>query len=111
MFNHVCISAQTARVPGERRPEINNLYDVFMNIRDDEAEHCVTMRVCQTNGALQSPHDVQQGCAGTRGRGVHGLCGGGTPREAGHSRRGIRADVCALQGGAIWGGRAVRRDD
>lgn len=61
-----CALPQTAKVPGERRPVINSLYDVFMNIRDDEAEHCVTMRVCQKNGALQSPHDVQQGCA--RGR-------------------------------------------
>lgn len=61
-----CGIPQTARQPGERRPVINNLYDVFMNIRDDEAEHCVTMRVCQKNGALQSPHDVAQGCA--RGR-------------------------------------------
>lgn len=40
---------------------IKSLYDVFQNIRDDEAEHCVTMRACQTNGALQSPHDAQQG--------------------------------------------------
>lgn len=33
-----------------------NLYDVFMNIRDDEAEHCKTMKACQTHGNLRSPH-------------------------------------------------------
>ncbi|CAN7013930.1 unnamed protein product, partial [Brassica rapa subsp. trilocularis] len=32
---------QTSRSPNTRRP---NLYDVFVNIRDDEAEHCKTMR-------------------------------------------------------------------
>ncbi|GJN26099.1 hypothetical protein PR202_gb14002 [Eleusine coracana subsp. coracana] len=32
---------QTARAPCSRRPKIDNLYDVFVNIRDDEAEHCI----------------------------------------------------------------------
>ncbi|XP_078174022.1 alternative oxidase family protein isoform X1 [Carex rostrata] len=49
---------QTERVPCSRKPKIENLYDVFMNIRDDEAEHCKTMKVCQTHGSLQSPHSV-----------------------------------------------------
>jgi ubiquinol oxidase len=30
-----------------RRPPCNNLYDVFINIRDDEIEHSKTMRACQ----------------------------------------------------------------
>ncbi|XP_027360568.1 ubiquinol oxidase 4, chloroplastic/chromoplastic isoform X2 [Abrus precatorius] len=47
---------QTARVPNSRRPKIDNLYDVFVNIRDDEAEHCKTMKACQTHGNLRSPH-------------------------------------------------------
>jgi ubiquinol oxidase len=47
---------QTARAPNTRRPTIENLYDVFMNIRDDEAEHCKTMKACQTHGNLRSPH-------------------------------------------------------
>ncbi|CAL9084665.1 unnamed protein product [Musa textilis] len=47
---------QTARTPKSRRPRIENLYDVFMNIRDDEAEHCKTMAACQTHGNLRSPH-------------------------------------------------------
>ncbi|XP_026448127.1 ubiquinol oxidase 4, chloroplastic/chromoplastic-like isoform X2 [Papaver somniferum] len=36
-----------------------NLYDVFLNIRDDEAEHCKTMKACQTHGNLRSPHSYQ----------------------------------------------------
>lgn len=41
-----------------------NLYDVFVNIRDDEAEHCKTMRACQTLGSLRSPHSIlEDDCA------------------------------------------------
>ncbi|KAH6768816.1 Alternative oxidase family protein [Perilla frutescens var. frutescens] len=47
---------QTSRPPNSRRPKIDNLYDVFVNIRDDEAEHCKTMKACQTHGNLRSPH-------------------------------------------------------
>ncbi|KAG8385776.1 hypothetical protein BUALT_Bualt03G0080400 [Buddleja alternifolia] len=47
---------QTSRPPNSRRPIIENLYDVFLNIRDDEAEHCKTMKACQTHGNLRSPH-------------------------------------------------------
>ncbi|KAM0942663.1 putative ubiquinol oxidase (non-electrogenic) [Dioscorea sansibarensis] len=47
---------QTSRAPCTRRPKIENLYDVFVNIRDDEAEHCKTMKACQTHGNLRSPH-------------------------------------------------------
>jgi len=38
---------QTAHLPQERRPVINNLYDVFVAIRDDEREHVKTMVACQ----------------------------------------------------------------
>lgn len=31
-----------------------------MNIRDDEAEHCKTMRACQTHGILRSPHSYTE---------------------------------------------------
>ena len=34
---------QSTRDPGSRRPIIRNLYDVFFNIRNDEAEHFKTM--------------------------------------------------------------------
>lgn len=50
---------QTDRIPNTRRPKIENLYDVFVNIRDDEAEHCKTMKTCQTHGKLRSPHSVE----------------------------------------------------
>ncbi|KAI4371164.1 hypothetical protein MLD38_019430 [Melastoma candidum] len=50
---------QTSRPPQSRRPKIENLYDVFLNIRDDEAEHCKTMRACQTHGNLRSPHSLE----------------------------------------------------
>ncbi|WJX22844.1 Ubiquinol oxidase 4, chloroplastic/chromoplastic [Trifolium repens] len=51
---------QTSRVPNTRRPTIENLYDVFVNIRDDEAEHCKTMKACQTHGNLRSPHSYAE---------------------------------------------------
>jgi len=37
-----------------------NLYDVFLNVRDDEAEHCKTMKACQTHGNLRSPHSYPE---------------------------------------------------
>ena len=50
---------QTDRPPEERRPKIENLYDVFVAIRDDEMEHVKTMIACQRNDAqatFKSPH-------------------------------------------------------
>ncbi|KAA0054295.1 ubiquinol oxidase 4 [Cucumis melo var. makuwa] len=47
---------QTSRPPKSRRPKIESLYDVFVNIRDDEGEHCKTMKACQSHGNLRSPH-------------------------------------------------------
>ena len=32
-----------------------NLLDVFCAIREDEAEHCKTMRACQTPSAISAP--------------------------------------------------------
>jgi ubiquinol oxidase len=52
---------QTGRTPEERRPIVNNLYDVFMAIRDDESEHVKTMVACQQVDAqitLKSPHTI-----------------------------------------------------
>ena len=41
---------------GQRRPKINNLYDVFVNVRNDEGEHMKTMEFCQRPGnSLRSP--------------------------------------------------------
>jgi len=45
---------QTTRVPQERRPKIENLYDVFVAIRDDELEHVKTMIACQQPDAQQT---------------------------------------------------------
>jgi ubiquinol oxidase len=44
-----------------RRPKVDNLYDVFMNIRDDESEHVKTMIALQQPEArltFYSPHTV-----------------------------------------------------
>lgn len=40
---------QTSQVRSDepRKPVCNNLYDVFINIRDDEGEHVKTMAACQ----------------------------------------------------------------
>jgi len=38
---------QTDISNGRRDPKCNNLYDVFVNIRDDEGEHVKTMHACQ----------------------------------------------------------------
>jgi ubiquinol oxidase len=54
---------QTTRVPQERRPKIENLYDVFVAIRDDELEHVKTMIACQQPDAqqtFQSPHTANR---------------------------------------------------
>jgi ubiquinol oxidase len=54
---------QTGQKLEPRRPSVNNLYDVFVNIRDDEQEHVKTMTACQqTNAQLtfKSPHSQAQ---------------------------------------------------
>jgi ubiquinol oxidase len=39
---------QTSQAGGTlRTPKCDNLYDVFVNIRDDEGEHVKTMAACQ----------------------------------------------------------------
>lgn len=53
---------QTSRLPNTRRPKIENLYDVFVNVRDDEAEHCKTMKACQSHGSIRSPHSFPEEC-------------------------------------------------
>ncbi|XP_002987450.2 ubiquinol oxidase 4, chloroplastic/chromoplastic [Selaginella moellendorffii] len=50
---------QTDRLPETRRPRVDNLYDVFVNIREDEWEHCKTMKACQVRGNLHSPHSTK----------------------------------------------------
>jgi ubiquinol oxidase len=50
---------QTGQVANSRRPVVDTLYDVFVAIRDDEAEHVKTMIACQhpeAQNTLRSPH-------------------------------------------------------
>ena len=50
---------QTSHPIAIRRPTINNLYDVFVCVRDDEAEHVKTLVACQqpdSTTRLKSPH-------------------------------------------------------
>lgn len=49
---------QTNVVAESRRPAVDTLYDVFVNIRDDEAEHVKTMVACQADDpqSALSPH-------------------------------------------------------
>lgn len=54
---------QTATRSQFRRPKVDNLYDVFVNIRDDEGEHVKTMVACQQSDAqitFKSPHTAAQ---------------------------------------------------
>jgi len=45
---------------GTRRPKIDSLYDVFVNVRNDEAEHMKTMEFCQRPGnGLRSPSTME----------------------------------------------------
>jgi len=50
---------QTAGAVEPHRPKIENLYDVYVAVRDDEMEHVKTMIACQQEGAqanCKSPH-------------------------------------------------------
>lgn len=50
---------QTSHPSEERRPKVENLYDVFVAIRDDEMEHVKTMAACQQpqdKTMVLSPH-------------------------------------------------------
>lgn len=38
-----------AALPPRRRPHIETLYDVFVNVRDDEKEHYLTMEALQAH--------------------------------------------------------------
>ena len=51
---------QVSKDAGTRRPKCDNLYDVFKNICEDEAEHVKTMAACQDYARIgklvESPH-------------------------------------------------------
>ena len=40
---------QTQREKGSRRPKLENLYDVFQSVLDDEKEHVKTMKACRSS--------------------------------------------------------------
>jgi len=46
-------SDDAARSP-RRRPIVKTLYDVFYNIREDEAEHASTMQILQRDSTLRN---------------------------------------------------------
>lgn len=53
---------QTGKKLEIRRPKVDNLYDVFVNIRDDETEHVKTMISCQhpeAQNTFRSPHSPE----------------------------------------------------
>ncbi|AFZ13379.1 hypothetical protein Cri9333_2513 [Crinalium epipsammum PCC 9333] len=61
LFAHIGVFAYywILVLPEERRPKIENLYDVFVEIRNDEMAHIHTMIACQRPDAkeqLKSPH-------------------------------------------------------
>lgn len=59
---------QTGVPSSFRRPSVDNLYDVFVNIRDDEAEHVKTMAACQqaeVRETFASPHAIAIPVEGT----------------------------------------------
>ena len=47
-------SSSSSSSSSRRRPVVENLYDVFFNIREDEAEHASTMRILQQDATLRS---------------------------------------------------------
>ena len=50
----------TSPASTNRRPKVENLYDVFVAMRNDEGEHIKTMKLCQEPDAqeiLKSPHN------------------------------------------------------
>jgi hypothetical protein len=51
---------QTSRPPRSRRPYIQTLFDVFTNIKLDEAEHVKTMVSCEqaSDYTVRSPNTV-----------------------------------------------------
>lgn len=51
MFDELQTCDEKATEP--RRPDCSNLYDVFINIRDDEIEHVKTMKACQDDKIAQ----------------------------------------------------------
>jgi ubiquinol oxidase len=60
-----------------RRPACNNMYDVFINIRDDETEHVRTMKSCADATIVD---ELAAKHAKLKDRNVHTVNGNGKPK-------------------------------
>merc|ERR1712070_698807 len=58
---------QTGRPNGSRRPRVQNMYDVFCNIRDDEGEHVNTMKECQLEDSIMKSPELVNAATGLAG--------------------------------------------
>ena len=77
---------QTGSVAGgdlgeRRRPRIDSLYDVFVNVRNDEAEHMKTMQFCQLPGTILRAPSEAAACSVTY-NGARGYEGAGLGEDA-----------------------------
>lgn len=79
-----------------RRPKIENLYDVFVNVRDDEAEHVKTMQFCQLPGTILRAPSEATACAVTYNNSVAKLEGGasGLTPECVDDHSGVMERTC-----------------
>lgn len=60
-----CTRPKPPLAPSDQpRPQVKTLYDVFSNIRDDEAEHVNTMQACQVGGGVGRRFPGARGCLG-----------------------------------------------
>ena len=64
-----------------RRPRIDSLYDVFVNVRNDEAEHMKTMQFCQLPGTILRAPSEAAACSVTY-NGARGYEGAGLGEDA-----------------------------
>ena len=101
---------QTGSVAGgdlgeRRRPRIDSLYDVFVNVRNDEAEHMKTMQFCQLPGTILRAPSEAAACSVTYNgaRGYEGAGLGRTPPRTRRARRGMRAGVRGDDGANVRG--------
>ena len=66
-----------------RRPVIKTLYDVFENVRDDEAEHMKTMQFCQLPGSiLRAPSERAENCLAEEASAETSASGDGDPSRS-----------------------------
>jgi len=74
---------QTARARGSRRVQCATLLDVFINIRDDEAEHVATMAACQDPNVVVAAPRVEAALIASVAIGAIALTVLGAPESVG----------------------------